>query len=98
MADSNLPSWAWFSRRGAVHYTLWEIYKKARLETHTTLLDWSVEWEGVPYVSSVKSAHAQVKGPVLDILFTPMEVPDRDARDFQVFGEDFDFGMGDIET
>ncbi|KAI3325459.1 HET-domain-containing protein [Xylariaceae sp. AK1471] len=91
MASSGFPSWSWFSSQGEVDYTLWERYNKAPLEIHTTLLDWCVRWEGVPYVSPVEFAHAEIEGPVLEIPIAPVEGNRNNPPYFQVFGENLDF-------
>jgi hypothetical protein len=89
MADTTgLPSWTWLAAQGNVLYSIGDKYDDMELVESLELLDWEVQWQGVPFASPVTSAQATVKGPVREIPIAPfaqgsLHMPPY----FQVFGE-----------
>ncbi|ETS86958.1 hypothetical protein PFICI_00786 [Pestalotiopsis fici W106-1] len=66
-----IPSWSWLTRHDDVSYDHWTSRdKNAVHEYHVKLLDWNVLWTGTPFVSGIKAAQVQVRGPVQDIVLS----------------------------
>ncbi|KAK3326704.1 heterokaryon incompatibility protein-domain-containing protein [Apodospora peruviana] len=102
LADS-LPSWSWLACPGTAinAFDFWNDWgdttaAEDTVRNHLELLDWKVEWDGMPYTSTLKKHHAaayvRVEAPVCEISITPF--PDGDLSNppyYQVFGESLTF-------
>jgi len=88
---SGLPSWTWITCRGYILYTIGINYadQDVQVVENLKLLDWAVQWQGIPYTSLVKSAQVRVEGPIREIKIAPFAEGNRYTPPyFQVFGED----------
>ncbi|KAJ4303716.1 hypothetical protein N0V90_002617 [Kalmusia sp. IMI 367209] len=70
IGSAGLPSWSWISCPSRIGFDLWQLtlVKVDRLVTvqdHCKLMDFSVEWKGVPFVSSLISASIALHGPAV---------------------------------
>jgi hypothetical protein len=76
-ARLKLPSWTWLSSPGSVSYSIWEqgfplLRNPTRLFVpRVELLDWDIQWSGVPHTSAVREAQVSVEGLVREIKITP---------------------------
>lgn len=87
---SGLPTWTWLSCPGSIMYPMDFSYEILRMNTvdHLHLVSWTLQWHGTPYVSQVKLAEVQVKGPAREIPLTSFAEGDLYIpRYLQVFGE-----------
>lgn len=90
MSDTaGLPSWTWLTCQGCVLYTMGDKYdREMEVVECLELIDWKVQWQGVPFTSPVKSAEVRVKGPVREIRIVPSAEGNRHIPPyFQVFEE-----------
>lgn len=92
MADTTgLPSWTWLTAQGSVLYNTKPDYydhKDTEVVESLRLLDWDVQWKGVPFASAVTLAQVRVEGPVRDIRIVPSPEGNRYKPPyFQVFEE-----------
>jgi hypothetical protein len=87
---TGLPSWTWLTSQGSVLYTVGDKYADQDMEVvgNLKLLDWDVQWQGIPFTSPLNSAHVKVKGPVREIRIAPFAEGNRHIPPyFQVFEE-----------
>ncbi|PKS05451.1 hypothetical protein jhhlp_008827 [Lomentospora prolificans] len=87
---TGLPSWTWLTSQGCVLYTNGDNYSDQGMEAveHLKLLDWDVQWKGVPFSSPVNSAQVRIEGPVREIRIVPFSEGNRYTPPyFQVFEE-----------
>ncbi|KAB5576375.1 heterokaryon incompatibility protein-domain-containing protein [Coniochaeta sp. 2T2.1] len=88
---SGLPTWTWLSCQGRIAYMMdYTPYGTPPMKTveHLQLVSLVLQWHGIPYVSQVKLAEAQVKGHVREILLTSFaEGSLYNPPYLQVFGE-----------
>ena len=97
LAES-LPSWTWLASQGRLAYDFWSWealgnHGRKQVRHHTSLLEWNVQWDGVPYVSAVLSAYLRLEGCVRDIPIRPFAAgAASNPPYFQVFDEDIQLG------
>ncbi|KAF1844442.1 HET-domain-containing protein [Cucurbitaria berberidis CBS 394.84] len=73
IGPANLPSWSWLSCPSDIKFDIWQLTKRVRqtdryviVHDHCELMDFSVQWTGVPFMSTVKSAYVVLYGPTVE--------------------------------
>lgn len=85
-SHEGLPSWSWLSCTGIITY---EYRGRDHGTNHLQLLDFQVNWTGLPETSKLSSAYVEVRGPVREIPIRQFdEGSNHNPPYFQVFDED----------
>ncbi|KAI0400507.1 heterokaryon incompatibility protein-domain-containing protein [Xylaria palmicola] len=70
----NLPSWSWLSCPAEVGFDFWQLTIRSRgarreiIQDHTSLVDWAIDWNGIPFMSGVKNTRLTLQGPTQEIM------------------------------
>lgn len=67
----NIPSWSWLSCHSEITFDYWKSEGEdeyLNIYDHATLVNWSVNWTGQPFLSKIESTHLIIEGPVREIV------------------------------
>ncbi|KAF1963923.1 HET-domain-containing protein [Bimuria novae-zelandiae CBS 107.79] len=71
---AGLPSWSWMSCPSRIKFNIWQLTMRVRqidryvrVQEYCKLIDFSVTWAGISFVSALKSAHIVLYGPSVEV-------------------------------
>jgi hypothetical protein len=72
--SARLPSWSWLSCPSSIAFDIWQLTRRVNrldrnvsTQDHCQLISFSVNWTGVPFISTVKSAYIILHGPTIEV-------------------------------
>lgn len=84
IGSASLPSWSWLSCPSHIEFDIWQLTMRVRqtdryvlVQDHCELINFSVEWNGLPFISTVKLAYIVLYGPTVEATIDIEEILER---------------------